>query len=301
MESPQLEPVPQPQTRLDPGSAPEPILKPEPEFVQVDRGLTSESIPEVSKPPPTEPTAKTPAATQPLRRITRCVPLGSLNLDSVDWRKVDRYLDVTKSALLFGGRVLLVEGIAEALLLPVIARKHVLRNRRDALWRFRSAVFVPIDGVDFKPYVRLLLTAVSEVRIADRVVVITDGDGGKIKEGQTLPGEKRKNELDTIAAELKAANIFDVFINTYSLESELVRAGNVDLLKSAYLELHPKSETKWQQAIAKEGDAQALAIQSLFESTRKGDFAQILAEKINEGQAFKTPDYLTAAIEALVQ
>ncbi|WP_435103803.1 ATP-dependent nuclease [Arhodomonas sp. AD133] len=48
------------------------------------------------------------------RRVSRCVPLAALRLSGADWRKVDRYLDVTKSALLFGGRVLLVEGIAEA-------------------------------------------------------------------------------------------------------------------------------------------------------------------------------------------
>src|SRR5262249_17197157 len=58
--------------------------------------------------------------TPPSRRATRCIPLHALGLDEAQWRKVDRYLDVTKSALLFGGRVLLLEGIAEALLLPVI-------------------------------------------------------------------------------------------------------------------------------------------------------------------------------------
>ncbi len=50
------------------------------------------------------------------RRVTRCIPLGSLAMDPIERRKIDRYLDVTKSAFLFGGRVLLVEGIAEALL-----------------------------------------------------------------------------------------------------------------------------------------------------------------------------------------
>jgi len=48
-------------------------------------------------------------------------------------------------------------------------------------------------------------------------------------------------------------------------------------------------------------EAQAKAIQSLFESTRKGDFAQILAEKISEGAAFTVPAYIKAAIEALVK
>ena len=64
-----------------------------------------------------------------LRRSTRCVPLAAMPLDPIDRRKIDRYLDVTKAALLFGGRVLLVEGIAEALLLPVIAKHHTLKGQ----------------------------------------------------------------------------------------------------------------------------------------------------------------------------
>jgi len=235
------------------------------------------------------------------RRISRCVPLGLLKIDPVAWRKIDRYLDVTKSALLFGGRVLLVEGIAEALLLPVIARQHVLRDKPDLLRLFRSAVFVSIDGVDFEPYVRLLLTAHLDVRVADRVVVITDGDGGGLEDGQELPGEVRKNKLEVVASELNAADAFDVFSNAYSLETELVRAGNEALLRSVYLELHPKSEAKWDEAVAKTGDELAVAIRGIFQSTRKGDFAQILADKISQGEEFKTPDYIVDAIEALVQ
>jgi putative ATP-dependent endonuclease of OLD family len=242
-----------------------------------------------------------PPVVPPLRRATRCVPLHALGLDAIQWRKVDRYLDVTKSALLFGGRVLLMEGIAEALLLPVIARKYVLRDRSDQLRLFRSAVFVPIDGVDFEPYVRLLLTPFLGVRIADRVVVMTDGDGGDLEEGQILPGKVRKEHLDAIAADLKAAEVFDAVINTYSLETELVRAGNSALLREVYLTLHPKSAANWDTAIAKCDDAQALAIQALFKVTRKGDFAQILADRIDKGEAFSTPAYIVTAIEALVR
>lgn len=235
------------------------------------------------------------------RRATRCIPLSGLNLSPVDSRKIDRYLDVTKSAFLFGGRVLLVEGIAEALLFPVIAKKFVLKDNPDKYRLFRSAVFVPIDGVDFEPYVRMLLTPFSEIRIADRVVVVTDGDSGELQAGEVAPGLRRKEALDGIAVELTASTIFDAVINTYSLETELVRAGNADVMKSVYLELHPRSEEKWKTAVGKAGDEQAVAIQALFESTRKGDFAQIFAEKINGGAAFVVPTYIKDAIEALVK
>lgn len=235
------------------------------------------------------------------RRETRCIPLASLALESVERRKIDRYLDVTKSAFLFGGRVLLAEGIAEALLLPVIAKKHVLKDDLERLRLFRSAVFVPIDGVDFEPYAKLLLTSFNEVRICDRLVVLTDGDGGGLPETQALPGALRKASLEAIAAKLGAGGLIKVVINDYSLETELVRAGNGALMKAVYLQLHPRSEVKWDAAVAETGDDQALAIQKLFESTRKGDFAQLLAEEINNGQVFAVPAYLSRAINALVE
>jgi len=235
------------------------------------------------------------------RRSTRCIPLAMLKLLDIERRKIDRYLDVTKSALLFGGRALLVEGIAEALLLPIIAKKFVLKDKPEQLRLFRSSVFVPIDGVDFSPYVKLLLSPFNDVRIADRVVVMTDGDRTKAVDGKTNPGEIRKTTLEALAKDLGASASFAAVVNTYSLETELVTAGNGDLLKTVYLELHENSEAKWKDAVAKADDEQAKAIQALFESTRKGDFAQILAEKISEGAAFTVPTYIKAAIEALVK
>lgn len=240
------------------------------------------------------------APAKPSRRVSRCLPLRDLGLNDAAWRKIDRYLDVTKSALLFGGRVLLVEGMAEALLIPVIARHHVLNDRPGDYRSFRSAVFVPIDGVDFEPYVRLLLTSIGGVRIADRVVVVTDGDRGP-DEGVATPGEGRKRALERVAEELSAVPQLDVITSDYSLEPELVIAGNNQLLKEVFLESHPKSGSRWDTAVGSPGASLAVEIQRLFQDERKGDFAHRLAEKIATGQTFTTPGYLVEAIEALVK
>jgi putative ATP-dependent endonuclease of OLD family len=133
------------------------------------------------------------------RRATRCLSLARMAMEPLDRRKVDRYLDVTKAALLFGGRALLVEGIAEALLLPTIAKHHVLKDHPEKLRLFRSAVFIPIDGVDFAPYVTLLLTELDGARIADRVVVMTDGDKG-LKSDDDNDAEEETADEDIDAA-----------------------------------------------------------------------------------------------------
>ena len=70
----------------------------------------------------------------------------------------------------------MVEGIAEALLIPAIAKRYVLKDHPTELRIFRSSVFVPIDGVDFLPYAKALLSPFNGVRIADRLVIVTDGD-----------------------------------------------------------------------------------------------------------------------------
>jgi putative ATP-dependent endonuclease of OLD family len=236
------------------------------------------------------------------RRASRCITLGELDLTDVERRKIDRYLDVTKSSLLFGGRVLLVEGISDVILLPIIAKLYIFSNDADKLRKFRSATFVPIDGVDFEPYVKLLLTPIDNIRIADKVIIMTDGDKQLQNIDDIVLGVDRKNRIEAVADKLGAGDLLEVVLNDYSLETELVRAGNEKLLRSIYLQLHPRSEPKWNAAVSKSNDEQALAIQELFKTTRKGDFAQILADKIVDGKAvFTIPDYLKRAIEALVE
>jgi len=263
----------------------------------------------VQVPPPTkeavatspDESAQVPETPVPLkRRTTRCIPLSALPLSDVDRRKVDRYLDVTKSALLFGGRMMLVEGIAEALLLPVLAQKIIFKDDPIRYRLFRSSVFVPIDGVDFEPYMRLLLSPYENVRIADKVVVVTDGDRNASHTGKQSPGEARKARFEAVAAEVGASMMLSVAHSTYSLEAELVAAKNETLLREVFVQLHPNSGEKWDDAMTLSGDKQAEAIQGLFESRRKGDFAQLLAEKIVSDAAFNVPTYLRTAIEAIV-
>ena len=259
-----------------------------------------------------------------IRRSTRCIPLSQIDLDELERRKIDRYLDVTKAALLFGGRVLLVEGIAEALLLPVIAEHFTLKGQPDKLRLFRAAVFVPIDGVDFLPYANLLTREINGARIAERVVVMTDGDhgvgeseeddhqpgadeGDEAESGTCeaiLPGERRKRVLDALAKSNGAGGVLSTITSRYSLESELLEAGNGAILRAAYVSLHQRSGKKWDTAAGLEGDARAKAIQGLFKNARKGDFAQVLADliaTIDQNQhTFVVPKYIDDTIREVV-
>lgn len=235
------------------------------------------------------------------RRESRSIALSELLDDPKEQKKIDRYIDVTKASFLFGGRMFLVEGIAEALLLPVFAEKFVLNGDKNAIRRFRSTAFIPIDGVDFEPYLRLLVTPQNDVRIADKVVIVTDGDGPRTYDSGLTPGQTRKAKYDKISGCLGAEDICVAVINNYSLESELLLAGNGAILRSAYLKIHPQSADKWDAVVAHAGDDLAEQMHELFKDSRKGDFAQALAELIESGEEVVVPDYLADAIRAVVE
>jgi putative ATP-dependent endonuclease of OLD family len=235
--------------------------------------------------------ARDAGATPPIMK-TVSIPIIGLGLDSTMIHKVSRYLDVTRSALLFGTRALLVEGIAEALLMPVLARNCVLNSDPHALQRFRGAVVVAIDGVDFAPYVHILLRPCDGSTIADRVVVVTDADPAS-------PGN-RKVDLDALAAGWQVADRLYVLTNTVTLEHELFATGNGTLLREVFLALHPQSAARWTADVEGAADRPRAFVDLLKSTrTRKGDFAQQLAERIEAGAAFQVPDYLRQAILAV--
>jgi len=235
------------------------------------------------------------------RRESRSIALAELLDDPKQQKKIDRYIDVTKASFLFGGRMFLVEGIAEALLLPLLAERFVLDGDEDAKRRFRSIAFIPIDGVDFEPYIRLLVTPKNDVRIADKVVIVTDGDGPKTYESGLTPGQTRQVNYDEIAKTLGANDLCSTIINNYSLETELLLAGNAEILRNAFLKIHPQSGDKWDAAAAHVGDELAKQMHELFKDARKGDFAQALAELIEDGEDFVVPAYLNTAIRTIVE
>ncbi len=143
---------------------------------------------------------------------TAAIAIAELGLDEATRRKIDRYLDVTKASLLFSYRVLLVEGIAEALLIPAFARCVLDKRESD---RLRAATILPIEGVDFEPYVRLLLASTSAAKacIADKVVVLTDEDptnasnedepSDEASDGEAADGEVGVTEADAAPVSAK--------------------------------------------------------------------------------------------------
>jgi putative ATP-dependent endonuclease of the OLD family len=264
--------------------------------------------------PPDAPAPPDPAVSAGLqearRRFTVVLPIHRLGLPPKVVSKLDRYLDVTRSALLFSRRAVLIEGVSEAILLRSLALKVVLpraesgpanssaeeqlaidrRNARARLQRsrFNATCIVPIDSVDFDPYLQLLLSAYGGRRLADEVVVVTDED-------PTAPGDRRAH-VEQLATELGAPGAVSVFVGSPTLEGAIF-PGNADLLEEAFRRCHPRTD-RWNEVMSRPDGERGRALVDLLAATRtrKGEYAQAVADLVEEGRVFVVPEYLREAI-----
>jgi putative ATP-dependent endonuclease of the OLD family len=252
------------------------------------------------------------------RRMTCALPLARLDLPKDDLRKVNQYLDATRAAMLFARNIILVEGIAEAVLLPVLARYRVFADDPAKRRKFHAVTIINVGSVDFRPYIKLLLGAVEGISVMDQLVVITDSDpaldndageeadsvdneaadSDEDEESDAGKAANRPDDLRDLARELGAETRLKVHAATYTLEADLMgEPGNRPVLKQAYKNQHPRSK-QWQKAEEDSDPAKAL-YRKLRKSKKfisKGEFAHDVALAVQDGQSFTVPAYLREAI-----
>jgi putative ATP-dependent endonuclease of the OLD family len=237
----------------------------------------------------------TPSLPSPAAYTSAAIAVRELRLPASDEARVNRYLDATRSSMLFGPRIILVEGIAEAILLPVLARRLFADDRS---WiRFVGSAIVAIDGVDFAPYLRMLLTQAPTGRIAQRVAVVTDADPGK----RSDPIGKLRQEI----SHLNATDVAEVFAAPSTLEPELLEAGNAEAFWPAWGIQRPAGATRVRALVdaAPDADLRARIVISAMKRTRlrKGDFAQDFLDQVASGDHdLRVPSYISSALTWLV-
>jgi putative ATP-dependent endonuclease of OLD family len=245
-----------------------------------------------------------------LTHATAAIPLRNLPLSKADKRKIDQYLDATRSELLFTQRAVLVEGVGEAVILPALARVCVLAGEgqaaRASRRSFRGASIINVGSVDFAPYMRLLLTAVNGARLVDKLVVVTDADpelstadAGSDEDDDT-PIYNRAGELRELGESLDAGDALFVAEAPHTLEADLLvpDSDNEQALKAAFLAQRSRSQAKWQTIADSDNPAGAFyaALRKNKKLISKGQFAHDVAAQIADGAAFTCPGYLAAAI-----
>jgi putative ATP-dependent endonuclease of the OLD family len=197
-----------------------------------------------------------------------------------------RFLDVTKASLFFARAVILVEGVAEQLLVPVIAK------RLGRPLAANGVAVINIGGVAFPPFSDLF----GEDKLPYKLAVISDGDSQPSED--ELEGEAEElSPRAVILAKRAGANV-TVQLASRTLEWDLAAAGNTAVMLKALNQVKPVAGPRLTAAIEGTSDEETASL--LLEKLKdvKGRYAQELAELLADPKtSLKVPGYLRSAIE----
>ena len=170
----------------------------------------------------------------------RCVCLGDCGLNVREANQLRRMLDVTRATLLFAKGIILVEGISEALLVPVLSRRLNIKLED------MGVSVIPVCGVDFLTISRLF----SEEKLNIPMAIITDGDPevitaegssdtswrSEIPKKDPVTGFEISTRVRGLKERLANNNVVDIFHSRVTLEYDLAYAGeiNADVICEAW-------------------------------------------------------------------
>lgn len=196
-----------------------------------------------------------------------------------------RFLDVTKASLFFAKGVILVEGVAEQLLVPVIAA----RLKRPLAPS--GVAVINVGGVAFPPFTDLF----GEGKLPYRLAVISDDD--RQPDPEDLEGGEERLSPRARDLEGRAGHNVHVALAPKTLEWALVAKGNKDVMLAALEPVKPRVAERLRTELA--GAAPEAAADAILTAVKdvKGRYAQELAELIaNPMVDFAVPEYLREAI-----
>lgn len=251
-------------------------------------------------------------------RGTRCTSIASCGLDQAEARKLRRMLDVTRASMLFARGIILVEGISEALLLPVLA--HRLEKPIN-LADYGISV-VPISGVSFGTFAKIL----GHQAISTPVSIITDGDPDVDPPGSDAKSSRPKEDsgrfiicdrVENLLTAFKDHRTVQIFHSDVTLEYDLARTSdaNAEEIFSAWASCYtrtPRTLTAAELAAAATAEDKALLLWRALCLGRavhgKAEVAQALAERLEaqteDGKPlvpmFKVPKYMEDAITHVI-
>lgn len=217
------------------------------------------------------------------------VSVCSIEIREKTKKKLQRYLDATRGELFFARRILMVEGIAEALLLPVLAK--ILGGSLK-----ESAVTVlNADGINFDAFIPLF----GAERLRVPVVILTDGDANEV-------GGQVSDTASGLRAQAAGIPNLNVEMPDRTFEHELARSELLlPHMVAALKELHPVIGARLESEFAMGGTVEERAsrfLEVIIEKpVSKGRFAQELAMILSECdlEADAVPVYIREAFRHL--
>ncbi|MET7947152.1 AAA family ATPase [Micromonospora sp. NPDC005324] len=211
---------------------------------------------------------------------TRAYVASHAQLDEADWLDIERYFDATRAELAFAKRVLLVEGYAEQVIIPAIARSLGLNLDKVGV------TVCAIHGTHFTPYVKLCEA------LGIPWSVITDGDPGE--KGKKAGDDRKQAIIDCLPTDRKSDASAQIAVGDSTLEYDVYRASldNVESYKRVLGELCgpqvSKRVAEWDNPSCDD------VLAAIKNGGGKGRFAQRLAQ-----EKIAAPDYVAAVLQLL--
>lgn len=235
--------------------------------------------------------------------------LGGLALEDKEKRFLRRFLDVTKSSLLFSRGVILVEGIAEQLLIPEFAAKRGINLSEHGI------AVVNVGGLSFTSYAKLfggegLPVKCSIISDSDPTTNADEGSEARVDSDSDSDSDAEHDEQGSSTVDgaqisaaarsiLRLANeSVGVFLAERTFEWDLaLEAANKPLLIKALASIHPRKAKKLETDVTTGAEFADKFLAAV--SGSKGRFAQELAEVVesSKGEAFTVPSYIARAID----
>jgi len=251
----------------------------------------------------------------PQGKRPKCNNLTKAGMDEREQRALQRMMDVTRATLYFAKAAILVEGLTESLLLPVLAKRIGYDLAKE------HVAVIPICGVAFETFKKLLAPDALGIPIA----IVSDGDP-EVRRGTTWENDVPESDgavfqvcdrMKVLLA-LFAGSTVQVFRSQVTLEYDLAAAGedNAGIMAEAWESCFERTPGTFNvarvTAAGMDRGAKALAawrgICRASHTGSKGEFAHRLAERLSEvgsgaatGQAvFTVPGYIESAIKHVV-
>ena len=219
-------------------------------------------------------------------------------MEAADIADLERYLDATRSALLYARKVLLVEGPAEQFVIPRIV-KAVMGIDLDE----DGIAVVPIFGTHFSSYAKLF----GPGGIQKKCAILTDGDLLPSDADPDSPAEQDEVSPALSRQELNALRgpYVEVFTCETTFERELTLHGTLAMLEAGTREIgaprlaNTLRQLQEQITAGEQPDLTQAKDRVLRTAKRfgKARYAQVISKHATSARA--VPDYLRNALEWL--
>lgn len=207
-----------------------------------------------------------------------CADFKSLSFEEENKEYLQKFLDVTKSQLLFSKRVIFVEGISEALLVPVFAKKlgYELENK--------GVEVVMLNGINFKHFIPLFD---EENHLIFKGSIITDKDRKTLDDDESDTFKKlEENENEN----LKVCGA------EKTLEYDLLTCNpDKSFIREVFKEVHPRIFKN----VFDNSEEEIFDIMNKSKSIKKSRIAWILSTELNKDDTieYNIPEYIDTALE----